>query len=409
MDFTGQTDAVQSVDIRARVNGYLKSTHFKEGAEVKEDDLLFEIDPRPYQAQLAQAVSQVALNEASLRLARTTLARDQSLSSQARGAVPLQQLDQDFAAVEEAEARLKAYQASTEVYKLNLGYTKVRSPLSGQISRYYLTRGNLVIQDQTLLTTVVSLDPMYAYFSMDEPTLKRVKQAINEGKLQRLASGQVPVWMGLQGDDGFPHQGVINFINNQVNPTTGSISVRCIFANPKPGDLRNAVSALALCCGGQMTWPASWIAGTLPAWPDARLLSPGMFVRIRFPMSQPHPALLVIDRAIQSDQGLKYVYVIDSEGKAEYRRVTTGPLQEDGLRVVNPYRLLNDGKSAEGLKSDDWIIVGGLQQVRPRMAVEVERIAMPSLAARPFEVEREQEGKGEKEKGGKAKGKKGDK
>jgi membrane fusion protein, multidrug efflux system len=255
------------------------------------------------------------------------------------GGVSKELLDKDAAAVAEAEARVKAYQASTEVYKLNVGFTKVTAPIDGQVSRYYLTLGNLVNQDQTLLTTVVSLDPMYAYFDMDEPTLLKIRRAVEAGRMKRLQEGG-PVLLGLQGENGFPHRGTINFINNQVNPTTGSISVRGVFANPRR--------------------------------PDAdRLLSPGMFVRIRLPIGPAHPALLVIDRAIATDQGLKYVYVLDAENKAEYRRVTTGPLQPDGLRVV------------DGLHPDDWVVIGGQQQVRPKMQIRPDRVPMPTIGPAP--------------------------
>jgi multidrug efflux system membrane fusion protein len=336
VDFTGRTDAVQAVDVRARVTGYLVQMPFKEGAEVKKDDLLFEVDPRPYQAQLDQALGQVGVYQASLRLAQTTLARDQALNNSSPGAITPQQLDQDAAAVAEAQAQVKAFQASTEVFRLNLSFCRVTSPVDGQVSRYYLTLGNLVNQDQTLLTTVVSLDPMYAYFDMDEPTLLRIRRAIDAGRIQLPQDGVIPVLMGLQGEDGFPHRGTINFVNNQVNPTTGSISVRGVFPNPKSPK-------------------------------GARLLSPGMFVRVRLPIGQPHPALLVIDRAIGFDQGLKYVYVLDAQNTAQYRRVTTGALQEDGLRVV------------EGLQPGDRVVVGGLQQVRPRMAVRPDEVPMPTL------------------------------
>jgi multidrug efflux system membrane fusion protein len=335
VDFTGRTDAVEAVDIRPRVTGYLVRIPFKEGSEVKKDELLFEIDPWPYKAQLDQALGQVELNQASLKLAQVTYDRDVPLV--AKAAVPQQQLDQDKAAVDEASARIKAAQAAVEVYKLNLEFTKVKSPIDGQISRYYLTVGNLVNQDQTLLTTVVSLDPMYVYFDVDEPTLLRVRKAVNEGKIKPPPGGQVPVLMGLQGEDGFPHHGTLNFVNNQVNPATGSITVRGIFPNPKPKV-------------------------------GVRLLSPGMFVRVRLPIGQPHPALLVIDRAIGFDQGLKFVYVIDAEHKIQYRRVTTGPLQEDGLRVLT-----------QGLNPDDWVLVGGLPQVRPHMPIEPEPVTMPTL------------------------------
>jgi len=339
VDFTGRTDAVQAVDVRPRVTGYLVQAPYKEGSEVKKGDLLFEIDPRPYQAQLDQAEGQVKLNEASLKLARTTYERDRAIASANSGAVSQQQLDQDVAAVEEASARLRAASASTQVYKLNLEFTKVTSPIDGMVSRYYLTVGNLVNQDQTLLTTVVSLDPMYVYFDMDEPTLLRLRKARNAGELKPAPSGQFPVLMGLQGEDGFRHKGTVNFVNNQVNPATGSITIRGVFSNLKPAD-------------------------------GVRLLSPGMFVRVRLPIGEPRQALLVIDRAIGSDQGLKFVYVIDADNKVQYRRVITGALEEDGLRVIS-----------DGVKADDLVLVGGLPQVRPSMRIQPESVPMPSLNA----------------------------
>jgi multidrug efflux system membrane fusion protein len=341
MDFTGRTDAVEAVDVRPRVTGYLIKIPFKEGSEVKKGEVLFEIDPRPYHAQLDQAVSQVTLNEASLKLARATYERDRSIASSVTGGVSRQQLDQDLAAVDEAAARLKAAQASTEVYKLNLEFTRVTSPIDGMVSRYYLTVGNLVNQDQTLLTTVVSLDPIHVYFDIDEPTLLRLRKARNAGAIKPAPNGQFPILMGLQGEDGFPHTGAFNFANNQVNPATGSLTVRAIFDNPKPD-------------GG------------------TRLLSPGMFVRVRMPIGQPHQALLVIDRAIGSDQGVKFVYVLDADHKLQYRRVTTGALQEDGLRVIS-----------QGLKPDDQVLVGGLVQVRANMQIQPEVTPMPTLGQAP--------------------------
>ena len=205
----------------------------REGSEVKKGDLLFEIDPRPYQAQLDQAEGQVKLYEAQLKLARVTLKRDQNIAK-TPGAISQQQIDQDEVSVEEAEARLKAFNASLEVYKLNLEFTRVTSPIDGQVSRYYLTVGNLVNQDQTLLTTVVSRDPIYAYFDVDEPTVLRVRKAINEGKIIRYMEGKLPVYMGMQGEEGYQHEGTLNFVNNQVNPATGSILVRGVFPNPVP-------------------------------------------------------------------------------------------------------------------------------------------------------------------------------
>ena len=189
IDFIGRTDAVQSVDIRARVTGYLVKMPFTEGAEVKKGDQLFEIDPRPYQAQLDQAQGQVKLYQAQLKLAQVTLARDMELLKGGIGAVSKQQIDQDRAAVDEAEAQVAASKASLEIYRLNVEFTQVTSPIDGQVSRYYLTLGNLVTQDQTVLTTIVSLDPIYAYFDVDEPTLLRLRRAINSGQLTRRHQG----------------------------------------------------------------------------------------------------------------------------------------------------------------------------------------------------------------------------
>src|SRR4051794_6468742 len=336
VEFTGRVNAVNTVNVIPRVTGYLVQMPFEEGAEVKSGDLLFEIDPRPYRAQLEQALGQVEVYRAQLQLAEVTLARDTELLKN-RGVISAQQVDQDRAAVEEARARVKAYEASTEVYKLNLDFTQVRSPIDGMIGRHFMTVGNLVNQDQTLLATVVSLDPIYIYFEVDEPTLLRVRQAINEGRIPRPRHGTVPLYAGLQTEEGFPHEGTIDFVNNQINPGTGSIIARGVFPNPKP---ENGV----------------------------RLLTPGMFVRVRLPIGPPHPALLVIDRAIGSDQGIKYVYVVDEKNQVQSRRVTTGALQDDGLRVI-----------ASGLKPDEWVVVGGLQQVRPHATVQTEKVEMPSL------------------------------
>ncbi|HYT94750.1 MAG TPA: efflux RND transporter periplasmic adaptor subunit [Gemmataceae bacterium] len=191
VDFTGRTDAVNTVNIVPRVTGYLVKMPFKEGSLVKKDDLLFEVDPRPYKAQLDQAEGQVKLYQAQLKLAKATLGRDVEISK-TPGAVSPQQLDQDRAAVAQAEASVQAAKASLEVFKLNLSFCSVTSPIDGMVARYYLTLGNLVNQDQTLLTTVVSLDPMYAYFDMDEPTLVQIRQAIAAGKIKPYQEGKIP-------------------------------------------------------------------------------------------------------------------------------------------------------------------------------------------------------------------------
>jgi multidrug efflux system membrane fusion protein len=336
VEFTGRTSAVNAVDVRPQVTGYLVRMPFKEGADVKKGDLLFEIDPRLYQSQVDQAKGQLNMYRARLKLTRATYERDRVLAR--TRAISQHELDIDFASVQESQAGIESTRGALETARLNLGYTKITSPIDGQVSRYYLTLGNLVNQDQTLLTTVVSLDPIYVYFDMDQRTLIRINVAVNQGKIQ-LSPGasDVPVLMGLEGEHGFPHRGTVDFINNQINPSTGTIAVRGVFQNPRPK-------------GGR------------------RLLVPGMFVRIRLPLGAPHPALLVIDRAVGSDQGLKFVYVVDANNRIQYRRVQTGPLQEDGLRVIE-----------KGLKAGDRVVVGGLQEVRPRMEVSPDVMAMPTL------------------------------
>ncbi len=358
--FTGRTNAIESVNVVPRVTGYLTDRPvFKEGAEVEKGTLLFEVDPRPYQAQLDQAEGQVKLYLSQLKLAQSTLARDMEIAK-TKGAVAAQQIDQDKAAVEEAEARVKAFLASTEVYKLNLEFTRIKSPIDGQVSRRYLTKGNLVNQDQTLLTTVVSLDPMYVYFDVDERTELEIREAINKNRIKYTEGGKIAVFMSLpgKGDDvastkaegvdlpanappGYPYEGYVDFKNNQVNPNTGSLTYRCIFPNPKPEK-------------------------------GVRLLAPGMFVRIGLPIGEPHPAVLVVDRAIYSDQGSHYVYVVNADSKVESRKVTRGALQDDGLREI-----------IKGLSPDDWVVVGALQQVRANSTVKTEKIVMPDYRQAP--------------------------
>jgi multidrug efflux system membrane fusion protein len=376
-DFTGQTQAVNSVNIVPRVTGYLTKMPFKEGSEVKKDDLLFEVDPRPYQAQYDQAQSQVSLYQAQLELAQTTLKRYEALDKSTPGAVSKQELDQYRAAVVEADARVAAAKKSLEVYQLNKDFTQVKSPIDGQVSRYILTLGNLVNQDQTLLTTVVSLDPMYVNFDMDERTLLQIRRAIYEGKIIPYESGEIPVFIALQGEDGFRHKGKINFVNNQVNSSTGSITLRGIFENPKltRTSPTSAASTVALLGSLRGEAPLLAVPALLPPKSSprsGRMMSPGMFVRVHLPIGEPHPARLVFDQVIMSDQGQKYVYVVDADNKAQQKRITTGALQSDGLRVV------------EGLNKDDLVVVGNLQNVRAREEIKPDGPKpMPTLATSP--------------------------
>jgi multidrug efflux system membrane fusion protein len=339
VDYTGRVDAVQSLDVRARVTGYLIQMPFKEGSEVKKGELLFEIDPRPYQAQVDAAKAQVSLAEANYRLAKAENQRSQAIARRDAGAISAEDLERYVAQEAQSSASLGVARANLESAQLYLGFTKVTSPIDGIVSRYYYTLGNLVIQDQTLLTTIVSFDPMYAYFDMEERVVLRIRSMINAGQIKVPADRtNIPVYMGLEGEDDFPHKGTLDFVNNTVNPSTGTIAVRGVFPNPLPP-------------GGR------------------RLLTPGMFVRIRLPIGSPHESLLVIDRALGSDQRLKFVYVVGDDNKIRYQRVSTGPLQDDGLRVIT-----------NGLKAEDRVVIGALQQVRPGMQVEPEQQPMPTLS-----------------------------
>lgn len=376
-DYPGRTEAVQLVEVRARVSGYLVKMPFREGAEVKgpennrlkaastmgllasphlgsllqasslhplgkEGDLLFEIDPRPYQAQYDRAVSELAHSEAKYKLAKADNARIKVVAK-TPGAVSQQEVDKYQASEDEAREGVAVAKASLETYKLNLDFCRVTAPISGQVSRYNLTLGNIVNQDETVLTTIVSQDPIYVYFNMDEPTLARIKQAINEGQIKSdLETADMPVSLGLQAGDNYPIQGTINFVNNQVNPSTGTISVRGVFANPKSAR-------------------------------SVRPLMPGMFVRIRLPLGAARPALLVADKAVGMDQGQKFLYVLDAANRVQYRRVRTGPLQDDGLRVIEESQ-----KPDEGLKSDDRVVITMLQQVRTNLVVDPELVPMPT-------------------------------
>lgn len=333
-DFTGRTAAPFTTDIKARVTGYIVKMPFVEGTEVKANDLLFEIDPRPYQAQLDRAHGEVVLNEAKLKLAKADNVRAKAIATMNAGAISKQDLDKYAAAEDEAAAAVEASTANLESYKINLEFTKVLSPIDGQVSRYNLTLGNLVNADTTLLTTVVSQDPMYAYFDVDEQTLLNVTRRMLAQKSDPIQAKTFPVLMGLGDEEGFPHLGYLDFANNVVSASTGTLTVRGTFKNPAAESGR-------------------------------RLLRPGMFVRIRLPLGKPHSALLVSERALGTDQGRKYLYVVDEKNIVKYTRVTVGPLQDDGLRVIE-----------SGLSATDTVIVSGLQLVRPKMEVKTEAESM---------------------------------
>jgi len=338
-DFTGRTAAVGSVDIRARVSGYLTKVNFKDGDIVAQEHLLYEIDRRPFEASLDQAKGDVQRLEGEKKLVEVQVDRYRKLAE--KGAGSQQDLDQYLGQQAENLGALRAAEAKVALADLNLQFTRIAAPIAGQVSRTVLTPGNLVIADNTLLTTLVSLDPMYAYFSIEEPTLLRVRKLIREGVIRTQEDRKVPVHMGLADDSErkFPLSGTLDFVNNAVDPQTGTILVRGVFANPYE----------------------------LPQRPP--VLTPGLFVRVRLAVAPQHKVFLINERAIGTDQGQKYVYVVDAESKVRYRRVKVG-LQFRGLQAVE-----------EGLSADDRVVVNGLQRIRPGIEVKTQPVDMTTLAA----------------------------
>lgn len=332
-DFTGRTDAVYSVDIRARVTGYLVKVNFKDGDLVRENDVLYEIDPRPYQAELDRSKGQVEKLEGQKKLLQIQVDRYTKLV--AKGAASQQELDTYIGQQAENFGGLAAAKSQVIYADLNLQFCTIKSPISGQISRTFFQIGNLINQDSTLLTTVVSVDPMYAYFTVEEATYLRLHKLMEEGRVKSLKEKKVEVLMGLADDveRKFPYRGTLDFVNNIVDPLTGTLSVRGVFPNPKS------------------------------------LLKPGLFTRVRVPVGERHKGLLVTERAIGTDQGQKFLYIVDDQNKVQYRRVKLG-LVFDGLRAID-----------EGLKPRERVIVNGLQRVRPNIEVKVEMVDMASQPA----------------------------
>ena len=325
-DFTGRTEAVASVEVRARVTGYLEKVHFKEGADVRQNDLLFEIDRRRIQAELARAEANV--RQAEVRFKR--LAADYERAVRSRLAVSQEELEKIAGDRSEAEAAVGAAGATRDLAQLNLSYTQVRAPIGGRISRFYLDPGNLVKADETVLTGIVTTDPMHVVFDVDERTLLRVRRLVEAGKVKSARDSRVTALAALSDEEGFPHQGVINFVDNHVDPNTGTLRLRGVFPNPKG------------------------------------IMSPGLFARVRVPLGEPAPAVLVAEQALGTDQGQKFVYVINDKDEAVYRRVTVGR-PSDGLRVI-----------AGGLSAGERVVVGGLQRVRPNAAVTPKAVGMPA-------------------------------
>jgi multidrug efflux system membrane fusion protein len=330
-DFTGQTAAVKSVDVRARVWGFLQSVNFTEGALVKKGDLLFQIDPRPYQALVNQAKSKIAQDQAQLVHSEATYKRVQQLRP--RGAVSQEDLDKALADRDGIQATLMADQADLEAKQLDLNFTRIDAPISGRVSRYEVTEGNVVQSGQnggTLLTTIVSVDPMYVYFDVDERTLLQVRRQMQTGELKNVQETAYPIFVGLADEPNFPRQGSVNFMDNKVDPGTGTLRLRANIANS-----------------------------------DA-MMTPGLFVRCHLPLGEPRRVILVTEQALGSDQGQKFVYVVNEKNEAVYRPVKAGRLY-DGLRVIE-----------SGLSTTDKVVVVGLQRVQPGSEVAPKVAEMPT-------------------------------
>ena len=325
-EFTGRTDAVESVEIRARVSGYLNKIHYKPGREIEAGGLLFEIDSRPYDAELERCEATLATARASLKQAQAEMLRAEELH--ARKISTQADYDRAVADLSHAEASVDSTQASVTKAKLNQDFTKVTAPISGRTSRELITEGNLVTADSTALTTIVSLDPIYAYFDIDERTLLYIQQKIREHKIDSARDrDNVEIRLEMANETGFPHQGVIDVVDNRIDAGTGTMQIRGRFPNSE------------------------------------RKLTPGLFIRIQMQLGPARSRLLIPERALAQQQGQRYVYVVSAEQKIERRNVTVG--RRDGaLRVIET-----------GLQPGDRVVVQGQQRVRPGVEVKFDQEA----------------------------------
>jgi multidrug efflux system membrane fusion protein len=318
-EFSGRLEPVERVEIRPRVTGFITSVNFEPGSEVKKGAVLFVIDPRPYQAEAERAGAAAKQAQARADLARVELTRAERLLGEK--AIAQREFDERASSLKELDAAARAARAQEEAARLNLSYTRVIAPIDGRVSKAEITVGNLV-DASAVLTSVVSLDRIYASFDGSEDTYLRVGAA-------RQQSHPVPVKVGLANEEGFPHEGKLEFVDNQLDSRTGSVRMRALLPNRD------------------------------------RSLAPGLFARVQLGAGgATSRAVLVSDRAVNTDQSRKFVYVVGADNKAQYRPVTLGPVV-DGLRVVR-----------EGLRPGERIVVNGLQRVRPGAPVAPQLVAM---------------------------------
>ncbi len=330
---TGHTAAVEEVEVRARVPGYLTRVSFTDGQIVRKGDVLFEIDPRPYQAAVLQAEGEIGRWEAQLRSADADVARTKRLLP--KGAASERDLEVAVASKETAEAEIKSARARLETARLDLEYATVVAPIDGRTSRTAVTVGNLIQlsgASSSVLTTLVTIDPIYVYFDIDERTMLRYQANYRErgedARPEHVRDLEIPVEMGLATDEGFPYRGMLDFVDNRVDASIGTLPVRAAFNN------------------------------------DHQRLTPGLFCRVRMPFGQAENALLVSERAVGTDQGGKYLLVVNEQNVVEYRPVKLGATAE-GLRAV-----------VEGVEAGEWVITAGIQRVRPGVTVKPQRVPM---------------------------------
>jgi RND family efflux transporter MFP subunit len=322
-EFTGRFEAVDRVEVRPRVSGYISSVNFKDGGEVKKGDVLFVIDPRPYAAERDKAQAQLAQARSQLVLAKSERERAGRLLGE--HAISQEEYDTRTAGREQAQANVAAAQAALDAAALNVEFTRVTAPISGRISRALVTSGNFVANGQTLLTTLVSLDPIYVSFDGDEQVYLKYSKQAQAGQTDAARS---PVRVGLADESDYPHQGVMVFVDNALDPATGTIRSRALLDNHE------------------------------------RLFTPGLFARIKLMGAREYQAVLINDSAVGTDQSVRYVLVIGGDNRVLYRPVKLGPVI-DGLRVVD-----------SGLAAGETIVVNGLQRVRPGAQVAPQRVAM---------------------------------
>ncbi len=323
-EYTGRLEPLEMVEIRPRVSGHIESIHFKEGNKVKKGDLLFVIDPRPFTAQVNRLKAVVSQAEATESLAQANLRRAESLI--ADKAISQEEADIRRSEALRASADLEAAEADLAIAELDLEFTRVASPIDGITDRHQVTVGNLVYggqQNATLLTTVVPHSPIYAYYEVDERSFLRNVRRYFEGQAPgRGSESVIPAYLGLDDEDGFPHEGEVNFASNQLDPNTATITVRAVFEN------------------------------------ESEFLTPGLFARIRTPVSEGQESILIPDSAVGTNQTQRFVWVVLPDNSLEQRRIELGPKYE-GLRIVR-----------EGLQPKERIAINGIMFLRPGMTVD---------------------------------------